>query len=57
MQEKGRDQTYMLTLQNFIFKYIVQLKNVQRNKKKDKGEVTRRQISSNQMSKNFDIKI
>jgi len=37
----------MLTLQNFIYKYIVQLKNVQRGNKKDKGEVTRHQVSSN----------
>jgi hypothetical protein len=28
------------TLQNFIYKHTVYLENVQRNKKKDKGEVT-----------------
>jgi hypothetical protein len=30
------------TLQNFIYKHTIDLENVQRNKKKDKGEVTRR---------------
>jgi hypothetical protein len=28
------------TLQNFIYKYTVDLENVQRNKKKEKGEFT-----------------
>jgi hypothetical protein len=28
------------TFQNFIYKHTVNLENVQRNKKKDKGEVT-----------------
>jgi hypothetical protein len=35
------------TLQNFIYKDTVDLENVQRNKKKDKGKVIGRQVSSN----------
>jgi len=35
------------TLHNFIYKHTVDLENVQRNKKKDKGEITGRQVSSN----------
>ncbi len=35
------------TLQNFIYKHIVNLENVQMNKKKEKGEFTRCQVSSN----------
>ncbi len=29
------------TFQNFIYKHTVDLENVQRNKKKEKGEITR----------------
>jgi len=43
------------TLHNFIYKHIINLKNVQRNKKKKKGEFTRYQVSSNYMSKSFDV--
>jgi len=35
------------TLQNFIYKHTVDLENVQKNKKKEKGEVTGPQVSSN----------
>jgi hypothetical protein len=35
------------TLQNFIYKHTVNLENVQMNKKKEKGEFTRCQVSSN----------
>jgi len=34
-------------LQNFIYKHIVDLENVQMNKKKEKEEFTRCQVSSN----------
>ncbi len=40
-----------VTLQNFINKHTINLENVQRNQKKEKGEFTRRQGSSKQMSK------
>jgi hypothetical protein len=33
------------TLQSFIYKHTLNLKNVQRNKKKEKGEFTRHQGS------------
>jgi hypothetical protein len=36
-----------MALQNFIYKYNVQLKNVQKNKKKDEGEVIRCQFKLN----------
>ncbi len=39
------------TLQNFINKHTINLENVQRNQKKEKGEFTRCQGSSKQMSK------
>jgi len=35
------------TLQNFNYKHTIDLKNVQMNKKKEKGEFTRCQVSSN----------
>jgi len=35
------------TLQNFVYKHTVDLENVQMNKKKEKGEFTRYQVSSN----------
>jgi hypothetical protein len=35
------------TLQNFIYKHTVDLENVQMNKKKEKEEFTRCQVSSN----------
>jgi hypothetical protein len=35
------------TLQNFIYKHIIDLKNVQRNKKKEKRKITGRQFISN----------
>jgi len=35
------------TLQNFIYKHIADLKNVQKNKKKEKGEFTRHQVNTN----------
>jgi len=35
------------TLQKNLFKHTLDLENVQRNKKKDKGEVIGRQVSSN----------
>jgi len=41
------------TLHNFIYKHIIDLKNVQRIRKK--GEFTRCQVSSNYMSKSFDV--
>jgi hypothetical protein len=34
------------TLQNFIYKHTVDLENVQRNKKKEKGKFTGHQVSS-----------
>jgi hypothetical protein len=34
------------TLQSFINKHVVDLENVQRSKKKEKGEVPRCQVSS-----------
>jgi hypothetical protein len=37
------------TLQNFIYKHIVDLENVQMNKKKEKGEFTACQVISNWM--------
>jgi hypothetical protein len=40
------------TLQNFVYKDTVDLENVQRNKKKDKGEVTGAYVSSK-----LDVKI
>jgi hypothetical protein len=42
-KEKGTNET----LQKFINKHIVDLENVQRNKKKEKGEFPRCQVSSN----------
>jgi hypothetical protein len=39
-----------------IINTIVDLENVQRNKKKEKGEVTGHQVSSNYMSKSLYIK-
>ncbi len=42
-KEKGTNET----LQNFINKHIVDLENVQRNKKKEKGEFPGCQVSSN----------
>jgi hypothetical protein len=41
------------TLQNFIHKHTIDLENVQRNKKKEKGEFIRHQ---NYMSKSFHVK-
>jgi hypothetical protein len=42
------NNTYVVgTLQNFIYKHTIDLENVQRNKKQDKGGVTRHQVSSN----------
>jgi hypothetical protein len=38
------------TLQNFIYKHTLDLQSVQRNKKKEKGELTSRQVSSNSPS-------
>jgi hypothetical protein len=38
---------YDATLQNFIYKHTLDLENVQRNKRKEKGEFTRHQVSSN----------
>ncbi len=35
------------TLQNFIYKHTLDLENVQKNKKKEKGEVTGGQVNSN----------
>ncbi len=35
------------TLQNFIYKHTIDLENVQMNKKKEKGEFTGCQVSSN----------
>ncbi len=43
------------TLHNFIYKHIIDLKNVQRNKKEEKREFTGCQVSSNYMSKYFDV--
>jgi hypothetical protein len=37
------------TLQNFIYKHTVDLDNVQMNKKREKGEFTGCQVSSNWM--------
>jgi hypothetical protein len=45
-KKKGTDET----LQNFINKHIVDLENVRRNKKKEKGEFSGCQVSSNYMS-------
>jgi hypothetical protein len=39
--------SFATILQNFIYKNIKDLENVQRNKKKEKGEFTRCQVSSN----------
>jgi hypothetical protein len=39
-----------ITLQNFIHKHIVDLENIQRNKKKEKRKNLRHQVSSNYMS-------
>jgi hypothetical protein len=36
-----------VTMQNFIYKHIVDLENVQRNKKKEHGEFIGHQVSSN----------
>jgi hypothetical protein len=38
---------YDATLQNFIYKHTLDLENVQRNKRKEKGEFIGRQMSSN----------
>jgi hypothetical protein len=38
---------YDAALQTFIYKHTLDLENVQRNKRKDKGEFTRLQMSSN----------
>jgi phage anti-repressor protein len=35
------------TVQNFIYKHTIDLENVQMNKKKEKGECTGCQVSSN----------
>jgi hypothetical protein len=35
------------TLQTFIYKHIINLENVERNKKKEKGEFIRCQVNSN----------
>jgi hypothetical protein len=37
------------TLQNFIYKHTIDLENVQMNKKKENGEFTGCQVSSNWM--------
>jgi hypothetical protein len=42
---------YDATMQNFIYKHTLGLENVQRNKRKEKGEFTRHQVSSNYISK------
>ncbi len=39
--------SFATILQNFIYKNIKNLENVQRNKKKEKGEFTWCQVSSN----------
>ncbi len=44
-------------MQNFIYKHIEDLENVQKNKKNEKGELKRHQVSSNLMSKSFHVKL
>jgi hypothetical protein len=40
-------QKIITTLQNFIYKHTGDLKNVHRNKKKEKGKFTGCQVNSN----------